>query len=53
MDSGDSICAKTTDVSSKLNVGLCSLPRIGGWTTGPYWVIDYNEPKGYALVAGG
>ena len=53
MDSGDIICAKTTDVPSKLNVGLCYAPRISGWTTGPYWIIEYNEARGYALIAGG
>ena len=47
------ICAKTSDVPSIVNVGLCALPRISGWTTGPLWIVEYNEAKGYALVSGG
>ena len=53
MDSGSIICAKITDNASELNVGLCKLPRINGYTTGSYIIVDYNEELGYALVAGG
>merc|ERR1719440_26645 len=34
-------------------VGPCFLPRISGFTTGPYWVLAYSEAEGYALVSGG
>ena len=53
MDSGSIICAKITDKSSELKVGLCKVPRIDGYTTGSYIIIDYNEELGYALIAGG
>lgn len=52
-DSGTFICAKTTDVPAKLNVGLCYAPRISGWTTGSYWVLRHDEEAGYAVVIGG
>ena len=34
-------------------VGPCFLPRLPGVTVGPYWVLEYNEEEGYALVSGG
>eukprot|EP00939_MAST-03C_sp_MAST-3C-sp1_P002318 g2318.t1 len=55
-DSKKIICAKVDsdyDTDAKLRVGLCSLPRISGVTTGPYWIVAYDEAKGYALVSGG
>jgi len=36
--------------SAKLVVAPCFLPR---FLAGPYWVIAYDEEKGYALVSGG
>merc|ERR1712146_770808 len=50
------ICAvKDSDYNddARLRVGLCALPRINGVTTGPYWIVAYDEVKGYALVSGG
>merc|ERR1719335_1177397 len=54
-DSGKFICARGTNSSdpAKLEVGPCFLPRLKGFTTGPYWVLAYNETQGYALVSGG
>lgn len=54
-DSGKIICAKGTDANdpAKLEVGPCFLPRISGFSTGPYWVLAYSEQEGYALVSGG
>jgi lipocalin len=51
-DSGDKICAASADDSdaAKLEVSLCLLPKL---TAGPYWVLEYNEAEGYALVSGG
>jgi lipocalin len=34
----------------KLAVAPCFLPK---FASGDYWVIDYNEDKGYALISGG
>lgn len=52
-DSGNFLCAKKTDEPAKLIVGPCIFPIIAGWTTGPYWVLNYDEDMGYALVIGG
>lgn len=55
-DSKKIICAvKDSDFNddAKLRVGLCALPRINGVSTGPYWIVAYDESKGYALVSGG
>eukprot|EP00940_MAST-03C_sp_MAST-3C-sp2_P002953 g2953.t1 len=55
-DSKSIICAKVDsnyDTDAKLRVGLCALPRVSGVTTGPYWIVAYDEAKGYALVSGG
>lgn len=54
-DSHTKICAKGTNSSdpARLEVGLCVLPRISGFTTGAYWVLHYDEEEGYALVSGG
>jgi len=51
LDSGDSICANIVDAASgKLEVAPCFLPTT---EAGPYWVIDFNHDKGYALISGG
>lgn len=54
-DSGKFICAKPDGSGdpAKLNVGPCFLPRLPGWTTGPYWILAFDNSKGYALVSGG
>ena len=50
-DSGDKICAKIVDKArGKLEVAPCFLPT---FAAGPYWVIDYDEAAGYALISGG
>lgn len=51
-DSGDKICAASADDKdpAKLEVSLCLLPK---FSAGPYWVLEYNEAEGYALVSGG
>lgn len=54
-DSQDRICGRSADPRdpAKLEVGLCALPRVPGVTTGPYWVLAYDEMEGYALISGG
>jgi len=54
-DSGTFICAKSGDAqdAAKLEVGPCFLPPVKGLTTGPYWVLAYDEVEGYALISGG
>jgi len=54
-DSGSFICAKVSDAANpaKLEVGPCFLPPVQGITSGPYWVLAYDEAEGYALVSGG
>lgn len=55
-DSKKIICAAVDtayNTDARLQVGLCKLPRWKGVTTGPYWVVSYDEAKGYALVSGG
>jgi len=51
-DSGDFLCAYGYDKKdpAKLAVAPCFLPKV---TSGPYWVLAYNETEGYALVSGG
>lgn len=50
-DSGSFICAKVVDkAAGKLEVAPCFLPT---FTAGPYWVVDYSEEQGYALISGG
>jgi len=47
---GKFICAKQVD-GAKLEVAPCFLPP---WlAAGPYWVLEYNQDQGYALVSGG
>jgi len=49
---GGELCARVPDASNsaKLAVAPCFLPSFLG---GPYWVLAYNEKKGYTLVSGG
>lgn len=50
-DSGDLICAKVVDESAgKLEVAPCFLPSV---LSGPYWVLDFSNEEGYALISGG
>lgn len=50
-DSGSLICAKIVDrMAGKLEVAPCFLPK---FLSGAYWVIDYSEQEGYALISGG
>jgi len=50
-DSGKFLCAKVVDeASGKLEVAPCFLPA---FFAGPYWVVDYDESAGYALISGG
>eukprot|EP00438_Fugacium_kawagutii_P010892 Skav231400 [mRNA] locus=scaffold1456:312096:324529:- [translate_table: standard] len=50
-DSGKTLCAKVVDKArGKLEVAPCFLPTAAA---GPYWVLDYSEDEGYALISGG
>ncbi|GMH61746.1 hypothetical protein TL16_g03325 [Triparma laevis f. inornata] len=51
-DSGDTICAHKADDNdaAKLEVAPCFLPT---FAAGPYWVLEYDEATGSALVSGG
>merc|ERR1712217_858912 len=50
-DSGDLIYAKIVDAKTgKLEVAPSFLPTV---FSGDYWVIDYDEQDGYALISGG
>lgn len=51
-DSGDFLCAYGYDAQdpAKLSVAPCFLPKAA---SGPYWVLDYSEEEGYALISGG
>lgn len=46
------LCAKVVDPAdpSKLSVGPCFLSD-KFW--GPYWIVSYNETRGYAVISGG
>uniref|UniRef100_A0A7S0RNB3 Lipocalin/cytosolic fatty-acid binding domain-containing protein n=1 Tax=Pyramimonas obovata TaxID=1411642 RepID=A0A7S0RNB3_9CHLO len=53
---GNFLCAMEdpeANDSAKLLVGPCFLPNIPGRTTGPYWVLAYDEGEGFALISGG
>jgi len=52
MNYGGNLCAKDDDSGDpgKLKVAPCFLPAS---VAGPYWVLAYDEAKGYALVVGG
>jgi len=49
---GGELCAYSANKSdkAKLAVAPCFLPRL--WA-GPYWVLRFNQEKGYALISGG
>lgn len=49
---GGELCAYSADRTdkAKLAVAPCFLPRA---LSGPYWVLRFNEEKGYALISGG
>jgi lipocalin len=48
---GGPLCAyQKSGAPSKLAVGPCFLPK---FVAGPYWVVAYDETKGYALISGG
>eukprot|EP00568_Trieres_chinensis_P005971 CAMPEP_0183298876 /NCGR_PEP_ID=MMETSP0160_2-20130417/5756_1 /TAXON_ID=2839 ORGANISM="Odontella Sinensis, Strain Grunow 1884" /NCGR_SAMPLE_ID=MMETSP0160_2 /ASSEMBLY_ACC=CAM_ASM_000250 /LENGTH=224 /DNA_ID=CAMNT_0025460997 /DNA_START=67 /DNA_END=741 /DNA_ORIENTATION=- len=49
---GGPLCAFADDSNNlaKLKVAPCFLPK---YLAGPYWVLAYDEKKGYALVSGG
>jgi len=50
-DSGSLICARAVnETAGKLEVAPCFLPS---FAAGPYWVVDYNDAEGYALISGG
>jgi len=50
-DSGTYICAKVVDAPrGKLEVAPCFLPK---YFAGDYWVLDWSEQEGYALISGG
>jgi len=50
-DSGDTICAKIVDAATgKLEVAPYFLPTAA---SGDYWVIDFSDTEGYALISGG
>jgi len=49
--SGGGICAKIVSNSTgQLAVAPCFLPS---YFAGPYWILDYDEREGYALITGG
>lgn len=49
--SGGPLCAKIISESTgQLAVAPCFLPST---FAGPYWILDYNEQQGYALISGG
>lgn len=54
-DTGHSLCAAPADHAdtAKLQVAPCFLPKAPGITSGPYWILAYNEDEGFALVSGG
>jgi len=50
-DSKSLICAKIVDAKAgKLAVAPCFLPSV---TAGDYWVLDFNDKEGWALISGG
>lgn len=50
-DSGSMILAKIVNAKAgQLEVGPYFLPT---YLAGPYWVLDYSESDGYALISGG
>jgi len=49
VNSGDTLCARQVD-GAKLQVAPCFLPRA---FAGPYWVLEFNDEEGWALISGG
>jgi len=49
VNSGDTLCADQVD-GAKLRVAPCFLPK---WSAGPYWVLEFNDDEGWALISGG
>lgn len=50
-DSGSFLCAKVVDSQAgKLEVAPCFVPSL---FSGPYWVLAFDQDKGYALISGG
>jgi lipocalin len=50
-DSGTYICAKVKDgADGKLAVAPCFLPT---FAAGPYWVLHFDDAKGFAVISGG
>ena len=49
-DSGNTLCAKVVDEASGKVGGRALFPSS---VFGPYWVVDYDESAGYALISGG
>jgi lipocalin len=49
---GGGICAAGADKNdpAKLKVAPCFVPKL---FAGPYWILEYSEEEGYALVSGG
>jgi lipocalin len=53
-DSGSFLCAKVVnEARGKLKVGPCFLPPWLPGAAGPYWVLAFDNEKGYALISGG
>eukprot|EP00549_Striatella_unipunctata_P013147 CAMPEP_0118681818 /NCGR_PEP_ID=MMETSP0800-20121206/5148_1 /TAXON_ID=210618 ORGANISM="Striatella unipunctata, Strain CCMP2910" /NCGR_SAMPLE_ID=MMETSP0800 /ASSEMBLY_ACC=CAM_ASM_000638 /LENGTH=205 /DNA_ID=CAMNT_0006578153 /DNA_START=1272 /DNA_END=1889 /DNA_ORIENTATION=- len=50
VQSGNDCVYQDPNELGKLTVMPCFLPRFLG---GPYWVVAYDEEKGYAMVSGG
>lgn len=49
VNSGDTLCADQVD-GAKLRVAPCFLPK---WFAGPYWVLEFDNTEGWALISGG
>jgi len=49
---GGELCAYEADSKDKAKLGVapCWLPT---FSSGPYWVLAYDEKEGYALISGG
>jgi lipocalin len=53
-DSGSLLCAKVdNEARGQLKVGPCFLPPWLPGAAGPYWVLAFDDAKGYALISGG
>jgi len=49
VNSGDTLCADQVD-GAKLRVAPCFVPK---YFAGPYWVLEFNNDEGWALISGG